>query len=277
MSRSRTLNFLLLLSALLLCSLHADAARIGDPFPGVAGSSLLILNDRPLWAHFPDKPFPPASLTKLMTALLVMENLRKGKTAIVPTSVAQETGSKIGLAPGEQIGIPELLAAALMSSANDASLTLAIHVAGSEERFVELMNRRAVALGLTGTHFTNACGHDAPGHRSTATDLAVLFRRVYAYPAVAAIMATESMLIKSSDGRKKYLLKSSNAMLGRYPGILGGKTGTTEKAGRCLIVLAGAGSDTALLVLLNARDRWWDAEHLLDAAFRVAATDRRQP
>ncbi|HQU14264.1 MAG TPA: D-alanyl-D-alanine carboxypeptidase, partial [Thermodesulfobacteriota bacterium] len=161
----------------------------------------------------------------------------------------------------------DLLAATLLGSANDACHVLADHVAGSEKKFVDIMNARARELGLSGTRFANACGHDAPGMRSTARDLARLAETAMGNPVFAKMTGLEDGWISTADGGKKFSLKNKNLLIGRYRGAIGVKTGFTGSAGKCLVALAERGGKRVLLVLLNAPDRWWKAEEILDAAF----------
>jgi D-alanyl-D-alanine carboxypeptidase (penicillin-binding protein 5/6) len=164
-----------------------------------------------------------------------------------------------------------LLAATLIASANDACRALADHLAGDQARFVKRMNARAKQLGMNNTHFVNACGHDDPLHYASARDLAVLAHELIKHPQALALAGLRSRQISTVDGRRSFALKSTNALLGRYPGILGLKTGRTAKAGNCLVALAQRGSTQVLLVLLKGSDRWWDAVDVLELAFERAA------
>ena len=155
----------------------AAAARVeaaGDPFGNVAAAYLVKVDGREVWARNPGKRLPPGSLAKMMTALLVLELADLRGVATVSREASRETGTRLGLAPGDRMTVLELLAATLIGSANDACHVLADHVAGSETKFVIRMNARARELGLSDTRFANACGHDAPGMHSTARDLARL-------------------------------------------------------------------------------------------------------
>jgi len=206
-------------------------------------------------------------LTKLMTALLVVESSTAKDVVTVDAATKRETGTRLGLRPGEQYSVEDLLAATLIHSANDACHALSAHIAGSESHFVARMNRRARELGLKNTRFTNACGHDAQGHYSSARDLAALAQRVLHYPRLISLVDQVEMSIKTRDGHRSFFLKSTNALLGRYDGVLGMKTGYTPKAGKCLIAYAIRGQRQVLLVMLNAPNRWWDAVDILDLAF----------
>ena len=160
------------LLGLALILLPAPALPAGyetDPFPQKKAAAYLVtVNGKPLWARNPDKPVPPASLTKVMTALLAIERGRLDEIATIGPGAERETGSRIGLKAGDTIRVRDLLAAAVIQPANDACRALAEHVGGSEARFAAMMNRRAAALGLSRTRFANACVHDRSGPLSTA-------------------------------------------------------------------------------------------------------------
>lgn len=129
------------------------------------------------------------------------------------------------------------------------------------------MNRRAIDLGLADTHFTNACGHDAPGHYSSVRDLAVLAEQALGHAEIARLVARRELTIAVDQPPRQILLNTSNALLGRYPGAIGVKSGFTPGAGKCLVALAERDGQRVLLVLLDAPDRWWSASDVFDRAF----------
>jgi D-alanyl-D-alanine carboxypeptidase (penicillin-binding protein 5/6) len=238
-----------------------------DPFPRVASSYLVKVNENEVWAHNPDRRLAPASLTKIMTALLVLEKTGLEDVVTVPQQAIKETGTRLGLRAGYRFHVIDLLAAALLGSANDACHSLAAHVSGDEASFVELMNWRGRELGLANTHFTNACGHDHAKLYSTAHDLALLAETALKNPIFAAMVSLVRGEIRTTDGKKTFRVENKNELIGRYPGAVGVKTGFTPRAGKCLIALATRDGSRSLLVLLNAPDRWWTATRMLDAAF----------
>ena len=256
----------LLLIGLWLLALTASAVSQPDPFPQVAQAYLVEIDGRTVWERQPGKRLPPASLTKLMTALLVLEQDKLKETVQVSQAASLETGSRLGLKAGERLQVEDLLAATMLQSANDACHALADHIGGSETAFVQRMNRRAQELGLRDTRFRNACGHDANGHYSTAADLARLARELLKHPQVIPLASRPSSTIATRDG-KQYPLRNKNALVGRYVGALGLKTGYTAQAGTCLVALARRGDHEVLLVMLHGKDRWWDAADILDLAF----------
>lgn len=257
----------LLLCALFLVFPGRSPAGVPDPFPSLAASYLVRLNGRTLWAHDPDRPLPPASLTKIMTALLALESGRLDEVATVSKSAARETGTRLGLSEGDRMRVGDLLASTVIGSANDAARALAEHLAGSEREFVLLMNRRARALGMRGTRFANATGHDHPKLKATANDLARLAGAALSHERFARLAAIVRTEVRTADGRRVFRLENRNELVGRYPGAAGVKSGYTQGAGACLVAVAERDGDRVLLVLLNARDRWWDAEAIMDRAF----------
>lgn len=262
-----------LLAALLLAQAAPPAAggpaaaAPVDRFPRAAAAYLVALDGRELWARDADRPRPPASLTKIMTALVALEGPWDPAAPVtVSARAARATGTRLGLAAGERLRAGDLLAATLVASANDACLALAEHAAGGEAAFVARMNARAAALGLRATRFANACGHDAPGQRASARDLLALTRAALAQPEVRRLVALESATLRTEAGRE-IALRTTNALLGRLDGARGVKTGFTPAAGRCVVALVERGGAELLLVLLDASDRWWAAAGLVEKAF----------
>jgi D-alanyl-D-alanine carboxypeptidase (penicillin-binding protein 5/6) len=259
------------LIGLLAFPLSAAAGERDDPFPGAAASYLLKIDGKAVWGHRPDRRLPPASLTKIMTALLVLERGGLGEVATVGPAASRETGTRLGLKPGDRIRVAELLAATILGSANDAAHALADHVDGTEERFVKRMNDRAAALGMKNSRFANATGHHRPDLYSTANDIALLAEAALADERFARLVATVRLDVETADGGRTFRLENRNEMVGRYPGATGVKTGYTREAGPCLVVSAVRGGSRLLLVLLNAPNRWWDAVGMLDGAFSRSA------
>ncbi|MBI5006033.1 MAG: D-alanyl-D-alanine carboxypeptidase [Nitrosomonadales bacterium] len=244
----------------------ALAASQPDPFPQVAAAYLVEIDGAVVWSKQADRPLPPASLTKLMTTLLVLEQDKLQETVAVSRAATRETGSRLGLKPGERLRVGDLLSATLLQSANDACHALAAHLAGNEAAFVALMNRRAQELGLHDTQFRNACGHDAAAHLSSARDLAILAHELLKHVPILALTSQQNAVITTLAG-KPYNLTNKNALVGRYSGALGLKTGYTAKAGKCLVAYARRDGHEVLLVMLHGQDRWWDAVDILDLAF----------
>jgi D-alanyl-D-alanine carboxypeptidase (penicillin-binding protein 5/6) len=262
------LPLLFVLLSLAVPAAAEAATRPNDPFAQSARAYLVQVGGTTVWSHQPDQPLPPASLTKIMTALLVLERANLNQVVSVTPSVAAVTGSRIHLRPGDQVRVRDLLAATLISSANDAAHALAVHMAGSEARFAAMMNERADRLGMKNTNFTNSAGHHYPEHYSTASDLLRLTEAALARPMFRELVAKVRYDIRTVDGKRRFKLENSNKLLPTYDGMVGVKTGYTPEAGRCLIALAERDGVEVLIVLLRAKDRWNLATRMLDTAFQ---------
>jgi D-alanyl-D-alanine carboxypeptidase (penicillin-binding protein 5/6) len=236
-----------------LASVAAVAAPAGAAPPSVgAPQAILVQPDTGdvVFARDADAPRPVASATKLMTALVVLERARLGTMLAAAPYSAAPAESRIDLHAGERVSVRDLLVALLLESANDAAATLAAGVAGSRERFVGLMNRRARELGLTETRFANPIGFDHPDNRSSASDLAALtvrlrrhrfFRRTVALPAATL-----------STGARPRRLENRNDLVGEAPGVDGVKTGHTLGAGYVLVGSATRDGVSVVSVVLGA-------------------------
>lgn len=267
--RRRSIGLVALVALLL-----AGNARAADPtvdlFPRAASGYIVTINGKPRWARAPDSPRAIASLTKVLTALVLLENnWQPHATVAASPRAAKAGGAHIGLRAGERAYAAELLEAMLVASANDACLALAEHAAGSAQAFVARMNERAASLGMTASHFEDPCGFDHPRQVSTPNDLLRLTETVLALPAFASAIAQARGEVHTLGGRK-LSYATSNLLLGRLEGARGVKTGHTSNAGRCLIGLATRGTTQVLIVLLDAPDRWWTAAVLIEEAFRAA-------
>ena len=218
-----------------------------------------------LWAGNAARRLPPASLAKLMTSLLVLERGRLDETVVVSPAAARASGTRMGLRAGERLAARDLLAATVVRSANDACRALADHVAAG---FVALMNARAAALGLADTRFADPCGHDREGQHTSAADLARLAGEVIAHPEYLRLARLPRIRVATVAGRK-FELANTNALIGRYEGAIGLKTGYTPGAGHCLVALAEKDGVRVLVVMLNSPNRWWNAVGLLERAFEA--------
>lgn len=208
---------------------------------------------------------PMASTTKVMTALVVVENCQMDeKVTITKESVGIE-GSSIYLKEGEVFTVEELLYGLMLRSGNDASVALAIHVAGSVENFATIMNIRAESMGLTDTHFVNPNGlHDA-NHYTSSYDLCYISCEAMQNPTFRKIVGTKSVTI--AKGESARFLKNKNKILSIYEGGNGIKTGYTKKAGRCLVASAERNNITMVSVVLNRGDMWTECSSLLSYGF----------
>lgn len=244
---------LALLAALLAALLTPAAAAAASPPPVVARAVLVANGDTGeiLFARNADRRLPMASITKLMTALVTLERARPAQLATVIGPAPGIGGSTVGLVPGERLPIRDLLAAALIESANDAAYALAAHVGrGSVGRFVGYMNKRAKTLGLDNTHYTRPDGLDAPGHYSSARDIYVLAREAMERPLVRRLVRRRTAEI--AGGR---VVDTWNDLLGRFRGVFGVKTGHTGRAGWSQVAAARRAGVTIYAVLLGSPSR----------------------
>ncbi len=224
-----------------------------------------------LYEYNADEKLNPASITKIMTLLLVCEALESGKIKLddnvtASTHASQMGGSQIWLKEGETMTVDMLLRATAVSSANDASVALAEHVSGSEEVFVSEMNRKAEELGMSNTHFVNACGLDEENHYSTARDIAIMSRELLKHDMIKKY--TTVWMDSLRDGATQ--LVNTNKLIRYYKGATGLKTGTTSMAGSCLSASATRNGLSLIAVTMKSNtsnDRFDTAKALLDYGF----------
>jgi len=203
---------------------------------------------------------PIASITKIMTALIVIERCKLNDTMKFRSEWLCE-GSSSGFQPGKEYSVRQMLYALLLSSGNDAAIGLAIFTAGSVDAFAELMNEKALQLGMVHSHFVNPNGLDAEGHYSTALDMAIL--------AAEALKSIKFTLIASTEEARVggIYFKNHNKLLWQYDGAIGIKTGYTSKAGRTLVSAAKKDGKTLICVTLNDPNDWEDHAALYDWGF----------
>lgn len=221
-----------------------------------------------LWSRKADQKRAMASITKIMTAVVALEESDLDEKVEVPRSSSFVGESTAYLKPGDTLTMRDLLAALLVKSGNDAAIAVAEHVAGSEEAFVAKMNAKATELGLADTRFANAHGLDEAGHRTTASDLSVLARYAMANPEFRRIVGAKEVKIKV-DGRTE-TLENTNLLIGNYRGVTGIKTGFTDDAGYCVIDSAERDGVALFAVVLGTKgelQRFRDARELLDWGF----------
>lgn len=263
--------WLLLILILTLFCPHAALASA----PRVSASAAVLMDVTTGQLYFAKnaaRRAAPASLTKLMTAVVAVEN---GKLDDVVTvtgrSSSVEEGSIIDLRKGEKITLEELLKAALVTSANDSTVAIAEHVGGSHDRFVSMMNAKAFALGLYGTRYVNTNGYHHPNHYTTARDLAVLTRYALGLPRINDLVQTKETTVYwvEPQDREEKITNSNHLLASDYTGIDGVKTGTTPMAGNCLIASATREDRRLIAVALNCYDRYRDCITLLDYGFEV--------
>lgn len=209
-------------------------------------------------------PRPMASLTKLMTALIIVENHSLDELVTVPQEVEDVIGTKAWLPPGEQFTVGDLLSALLIMSANDAAITLAQFHSGSVDAFVDVMNTRAAELGLKDTTYENPSGLDAPIQRSSPRDLAWLAMFDMRLEPIQERLATPLKDITSVRGKTITLVHTHQLLRDAEPtNVIAGKTGTTDAAGQCLLSIVESGGRRYIAVLLHSKDRYADMRAVL--------------
>lgn len=196
----------------------------------------------------------PASTTKIMTCLVVLEQADLNEDVVVSENASRTEGSSAYLRKGEHLTVKELLYCLMLASANDAATALAEYVAGSTEEFAEMMNKKAHSLGMKNTHFTNPHGLDNEAHRTTAYDLAILACSALDNPNFAKIAGTKYITIGNEESRRT--LTNHNRLLFSLEGCIGVKTGYTMHAGRCLVSACRRNGTTLICVTLNCRNDW---------------------
>ena len=227
-----------------------------------------------LWMKDPDTSRAPASLTKLMTAMVAVDDAGSlDKVVTVPAAATQVEPSLMGLTAGEELTVRELLYGLFLDSGNDAAEALASGIV-PRDRFIRQMNQKAKSIGLTETHFVNPSGLDAPGHGMSAHDIAHMAAYLDRYyPDLAAIAATRSITIPATPTHKAFPMQNLNRMLWTYPGVNGLKTGLTDEAGGCWLATATRNGRHLIAVVLNDTGRSADdAAVLLDYGFSVRAS-----
>ena len=231
-----------------------------------------------------DLRLPPASTTKVVTAILALESGRKlSETITVSKAATRVPASKLYLRPGQTITIEHLLYGILLSSANDASMVLAEGIAGSVERYSELMTKKAHDIGALNSNFSNPHGLTAPDHYSTARDLAILFRYAMKNAIFREIVQTKissvssNSVVRKRNVARRISVRNHNRLLWNFEGAIGGKTGYTFAAQKCFVGAVARNGVTLIVSILGARDQWGDTKKLLEYGFDNYQTLETQP
>ncbi len=278
MKRRKLMAVILIISFVMtLTSLWSAAEPVSDeteyPDLGLTCKSAVLMEastGRVLYAKAPDEALPPASVTKVMTLLLIMEDIDSGKlkytdTVTASANAASMGGSQIYLKEGETMTVEDLLKSVVIASANDAAVALAEHVAGSEEAFVARMNKRAAELNMTATHFENTNGLDdtVSNHVTSARDIAIMSRELIKHKRILEFSSIWMDTIRNGS----FGLTNTNRLVRFYKGATGLKTGSTSKAKFCISATAERDGMELICVIMAAdtRDiRNEEAKKLLD-------------
>ncbi|MEA2113624.1 MAG: serine hydrolase [Patescibacteria group bacterium] len=231
----------------------------------IANSSSLSSKNKILYQKNVDALLSIASLTKLMTAIVVLENIDLGEEVIVSENAVNSYGARGGLVVNEKITVKNLLYVLLIESSNDAAAALAEAVQmKTEKNFIGLMNKKAEELDLKNTHFIGPSGY-RPDNVSTARDLAKLVKCVLGYPLILEISRIPVIDLIPISGEKKHHLTNTNELLGNLSDIVGGKTGYTQEAQECLIlIIRQSEKDYLVTVILGAQERFVQAQKLIE-------------
>lgn len=214
---------------------------------------------------------PPASTVKLMTAIVALEMINLSDIVTISRKASRVSPHKAGLRKGDQMTVEQLLYAALIGSANDAAVALAEAVAGSEKRFVAMMNGKARSMGAANTRFVNASGLPGKGQYTTAYDLAKIMSYALRNEKLKEIMGTRIARISTDDGNSLFL-RNTNMLLWSERDVVGGKTGYTRKAMHCFVCAAERGDETVIVAILGSpsRDRLWrESGNLIGKGFEA--------
>lgn len=250
-----------------------DAA--GNPDISAKGSIVVdAATGQVLWAKEPDAKLFPASTTKILTALVMVERLRPETPIKAPADIEKITGASLHLKPGEVVSAHDMLQAVLLRSANDACHAVSIHVAGSVEGFARLMNEKARELGMKNSNFRNAHGLHDPEHYTTARDLAILARAAMKDPTIREIVGRRRADITRSINQEDRVIISKNRLIAPDSPFHGIKTGYTRAAGACFVGGASRNGLDIVTVVLGSEDWLADTRFLADWTFERFA--RRQ-
>ena len=249
-------------------SAPAPVLKGGTAAPEVNARAMIVVDEASgavLWERNAGDRLPPASLTKIATAVVALEagGLER-RVDIDVDSKAMPSSTVMGLLPGDSFQLSDLLYGLMLPSGNDAALAIARAVSGSDAAFVRDMNALMVRMGLRDTHFSNPHGLGSSSHYTSAFDLAMLTRYAMSYPGFEPLSTTRSWVAKGSRNISMYNL---NTLLGGYSGADGVKVGYTRSAGHTLVASASRNGHRVYVVLLNAPDKHNDAKKLLDWAF----------
>jgi D-alanyl-D-alanine carboxypeptidase (penicillin-binding protein 5/6) len=246
-----------------------DVVHVKFKHPPRSGLLFDVDTGRVLWRAHPERVLPIASLTKMMTALVVVDRVGPHAKVKITKEALAYTGSGVGLLPrGKRIAVRTMLYGLLLPSGNDAAIALSLRAAGSQERFITLMNRRADKMGLVCSRFSTVSGITDRGNHSCAPDLAAMARAVLREPRLAKIVGSRSAALRFPiKGHKLYLYNNNPLLRSGYKGATGVKTGYTDDAGRCLVATARRGPIRLGVVLLDSPDPGRQAQRLLDRGF----------
>jgi D-alanyl-D-alanine carboxypeptidase (penicillin-binding protein 5/6) len=218
-----------------------------------------------LYSKEPFKELQPASLTKVMTVLLAIEQGKLHRPVTITREMTKVEPTIAGYRRGDVIALEDLIKATMIKSDNDAAKAIAITVGGTEEHFVEMMNAKAKKIGMNHTHFNNPCGYDAKNHYSTPRDLLKMTEYAIKNRKFNEISRMNEHRYRALNKNREFYAYTHNRLLNRYEYAIGVKTGYTAKAGACLIARAKKDGKDCIIVMMNAKgDRWKTAKNIFE-------------
>ncbi|MBU1023480.1 D-alanyl-D-alanine carboxypeptidase [bacterium] len=265
--------FAIILFSLTLIFIPSHSKAQEDFHIDCKGGAILLEfhTSKEIYAQDADKRWSPASITKIMTSIIALESGNLNEEIRFSANAVKQEKSNLGLKEGVRVPLYRLIEAMLVKSGNDASVAIAEHIAGSEDKFAELMNEKAKSLGMFNTNFTNASGLPDDAQYSTARDLAILSVYAMGRSEFSRIVGLSELEFINEDATKDQTLYTTNQLIGRHPLVDGIKTGFTNKARRCLAASAVFRDYKLISVVLGAENPqvWFETEKLLDYGFKL--------
>lgn len=256
------------------------ALNIGIKADALSAKAAVVINGdtgEVLFSKNADTRLPMASTTKIMTALLLCENADLDETIVTTKEMVTVEGSSMGLTIGDTVSYHDLLYGMMLASGNDAANTTAIAISGSTQKFVELMNKKALELGLKDTHFETPSGLDGKEHYTTAYELALIAKYALENEDFAEAASSKSATLCYGNPPYKRTLTNHNRLLKSYDDVIGVKTGFTKKSGRCLVTASKKDGKFVIAVTLNDPNDWADHRALLDLGLASLQTVEVSP
>jgi D-alanyl-D-alanine carboxypeptidase len=255
---------------------HDYPRVLGNSSPqNISAESAIVIDvdsGVPIFQKNPNERLKPASTTKIMTAIIALENYRQDQ--ILRVNILMTEGAQMGLRTGDELTVENLLKGTLINSGNDAAFTLAESFPGGIEKFIYSMNEKARELNMRNTQFTNINGFDNENHYTTSIDLARLSVYALRNPLFKRIVGTAEDNVSNITGTHWYPLKNVNQLLDKVPGVKGVKTGFTQEAGECLVAEVERSGRRIVTVVLKSTDRFGETKALIDWAFKETYWER---
>lgn len=262
----KVISILLCMIMIIVCNNPVDISAESEDILSLTSKSAILIeaaSGQIIYEKKPDEMLKPASVTKIMTLLLIFEEIEAGNMKLddvvtVTEHAASMGGSQCFFEAGEQQTVQDMIKCIEIASGNDAAVAMAEHIAGSEQAFVDMMNERAAELGMVNTHFENACGLEAEGHLTTARDIAIMSRELlHNHPEIKdySTIWMDSIVHKTARGESQFDLANTNKFLNQYTGATGLKTGYTSQAKYCMAASANRNGVELIAVIMGAETK----------------------